>query len=184
MNNIVTIAWMNRLTKIIICVFLLSSVGGCIFGPSSSRGVMSYRNSRVYLQGGGFYKVGELPSGWKKFRTSSKAISFYNKEFSSSITTDAFCGRSFNDNPLEVLAGELISTLANHGAVSTKELMLGGRKALRMSAEGDMDGADVKMDAVVLKKGHCNFDFILVSPSGADEKVRSEFEDFFKPFEY
>ena len=135
----------------------------CIFKSNPYRGVMSYRNQKVYIQGGGFYKVGKLPQGWERMHASSKAISFYNKSYDSSITTDVFCGREFSDRPLEVLAGEFASALANKKVIFTDNIMLSERGALRLSVSGKMDGVDVGMDIVVVKRNGCNFDFVAVT---------------------
>jgi hypothetical protein len=160
-------------------------VSGCLFKKASSRGVMSYRSGRVFLQYGGYYYVGSLPEGWKRMDVSSKAVSFYNRSYGSSISTDAFCGRSFDDRPLDALAGELSSALSDDRETKwTEDMMMDGRGALRVFVTGTLDGVPVNMDIVVVKKDGCSFDFVAVAPPGAPEDVTRDFEGFFRGFHY
>lgn len=145
---------------------------------------MSYRHGRVFLQYGGFYRVGDLPDGWQRMSSKARAISFYNETYRSSITTDAFCGRSFSDRPLDTLAGELSSVLSDRTTVTTKEFMLDERGALALTVEGTMDGVPIEMNIVVVKKDGCNFDFIAVMPPDAPEQVSHDFEQFYGGFHY
>jgi len=166
------------------CVFSIYLLAGCVFGTSESIGVMSYRHEKVYLQNRTFYKVGRLPSGWRRMESKARAISFYNEAYKASITTDAFCGKSFSDRPLDTLAGELTSVLSDRTTVSTQDMMLGGRGAKRFLVLGKMDGVPLQMDAVVVKKNSCNFDFVAVMPPDAPADVKQDFEGFFNGFHY
>ena len=114
----------------------------------------------------------------------ARAITFYNDNYKASITTDAFCGKSFTDRPLDALAGELTSVLSDRTTVSTQDMMLDGRGALRVFVEGKMDGVPLKMDVVVIKKNNCNFDFVSVTPTDASNEVKNDFEGFLKSFHY
>lgn len=145
---------------------------------------MSYRNNNVYLQYGGYYKVGHLPDGWARIDVSRRAVSFYNEDYQASISTDAFCGRAFSDRPLDALAGELSSALADRETKWTEDMMLDGRGALRVFVEGTMDGVPLNMDIVVVKKDECSFDFVAVMPPNAPQDVTFDFEGFFKAFHY
>lgn len=128
--------------------------------------------------------MGQLPDGWVRMKVSRRAISFYNESYKASISTDAFCGRSFSDRPLDALAGELSAVLAERETKWTEEMMLDGRGALRVFVEGKMDGVPVNMDIVVVKKDECNFDFVAVRPPNASQDVTFDFEGFFKAFQY
>ena len=186
-ENFYKIVRMSRFLKTsgVVVSLLCLFVGGCLFKKASSRGVMSYRHERVFLQYGGYYRVGALPDGWTRLNVSSKAISFYNEAYKSTISTDAFCGRSFADRPLDALAGELAAALSNDRETKwTEDMMLDGRGALRIFVTGTLDGVPVNMDIVVVKKDGCNFDFVAVAPPDAPQEVAFDFEGFFKGFHY
>jgi len=145
---------------------------------------MSYRNGKVFLQNKDFYRVGTLPDSWQRMKSRARAISFYNDGYKTSITTDAFCGKSFSDRPLDTLAGELTSVLSDRTTVSTEDFMLDERGAKRFLVIGKMDGVPLQMDIVVVKKNNCNFDFVAVMPPDASADVKRDFEGFFNGFHY
>lgn len=163
---------------------LLTSMPGCAFKSSRYIGVMSYRHQTVYLQNKKHYRVGPLPEGWRQIEARARAITFYNDAYRSSITTDAFCQKSFADSPLDTLAGELTSVLSDRTNISAKEMMLDGRGALRVLETGKMDGVPILMDVVVSKKDACNFDFVAVMPPDVSDDVERDFETFFNGFHY
>jgi hypothetical protein len=187
-HNIVIVAFMRGFRSAILAgLVCATSVGlfvSCVFGPSKAIGVMSYRNGKVFLQNKDFYRVGTLPNGWQRMKSRARTISFYNEGYKSSITTDAFCGKSFSDRPLDTLAGELTSVLSDRTTVSTKDMTLSDRGAKRFLVVGKMDGVPLQMDIVVVKKNACNFDFVAVMSPDAPIEVKSDFENFFNGFRY
>lgn len=167
-----------------IFVFILS-VAGCLFGPSKFKGVMSYRNGRVYLKKDSFYRVGDLPDGWRLMKTRVRTVSFYNGELGASISTDAFCGSSVEGRRIDSLSGELISALEKREVLGEKEFELDGRGAVRQLVRGEMDGMPVLLDLVVVRKNGCVFDFYSITPgASADSKLGMAFDAFFKSFHY
>ena len=158
--------------------------GGCAFGPTRFKGVMSYRSGRVYLKHDRYYRVGKLPRGWRRMKTKARAISFYNRDLKSSISTDAFCGASVGDRPLDSLGGEVISALDERKVVEEVPFTLDGRGALRQRAEGNLDGVSVVLDLVVIKKSGCVFDMYAIMPPEFVDEVAEPFETFFRAFHY
>lgn len=173
----------QKAVSVLVCSLVLAGAG-CVFKKADYIGVMSYRNGRVFLQNKNYYRVGILPEGWRRMESKARAISFHHDGYRTSITTDAFCGKSFVDRPLDTLAGELATALSDRTTVSTQEFMLDERGALRLLVKGTMDGVPLQMDIVVVKKDGCNFDFIAVMPPDAPPQVTSDFEGFLKGFHY
>lgn len=172
-------------TKIFaLAVIIAWLAGGCIFGATSYKGVMSYRDGRVYIRHDNFYRVGKLPEGWERMRSGARVISFYNDSLKSSVSTDAFCGRAVGDRRLDALGGEILSALDERTVISEKTIDLDGRGASRQVANGKLDGVPVQVDLVVAKKNGCTFDFYAVTPRGADPRVTEMFEQFFGGFSY
>ena len=161
-----------------------SCASGCVFGPGTHKGVVGYRNGRVFVRHDKAYRVGLLPEGWERMKSSGRTVSFYNPNYRSSISTDAFCGRGASDRKLDALGGEIASALEKRTLVSERPMELSGRGALRQTVEGSLDGVPVVLDLVVVRKDGCVFDFYSVSPPGADPRVAADFEAFFGEFSY
>lgn len=183
---------MRGVRHILAVVVVLSAIiSGCLFKSQPFKGVVSYRDGRVYLRPGRYYsdtppyyRVGELPDGWERLSTRARTISWYNSSHRSSISTDAYCGRSVNSRSLASLGGDLITALSNRTFVEEREFELAGRGAQRQIVTGTLDGVPTQVNLVVVRKDGCVFDFYLVSqgepPAGAEE----DFEAFFGGFDY
>lgn len=173
--------------KILSCIAVAVAlfVAGCVFGPAKFKGVIGYRpDGRVFLPDRTFYKVGVLPPNWMPMKTRARTISFYNPEYKSSISTDAFCGRSVGSQRIGSLGGEMVSALEGRTKISETKLELDGRGGVRQKVRGSLDGVDVLLDLVVVRKDECVFDFYAVTPPNPGEAVVSDFESFFSAFHY
>ena len=180
--------YISRMIRGILAIFMLFVVltqPSCLFKKTELTGVMSYREGKVYIKKHRFYRVGALPEGWRGMETRARAISFYNPQFRSSITTDAFCGPKVENSAMSALGGDMISALEKRTVSSEEEITLDGRKAMRRFFTGYLDGAEIAIDYVVLRKDGCLFDFYAVMPGGKKSKEVSEaFEGFFQGFEF
>lgn len=169
-------------------IFLLSVAfffsPACIFRQSPFQGVIGYRHGMVFLGHDRFYRVGELPAGWKRMSPRARTVSFYNAEYRGSISTDAFCGRSISDRKLGSLSGEIISAVEGRVVEAEENFELNGRGALRQRVRGSEDGVPVIVDVVVVRKDGCVFDFYAVMPPNGNVKIKSDFETFFWGFDY
>ena len=157
---------------------------GCVFGPTSYKGVIGYRDGRVFLKHDSVYDVGRLPKGWKRMDSRARTISFYNPAYLSSISTDASCGGGVSDRRLDSLGGEVVSALEKRRLLSEEPFELDGRGALRQRVEGYQDGVMLIVDLVVVRKSGCVFDFYSVSQPEAAPQVAQDFEAFFSGFHY
>lgn len=163
---------------------------GCVLKQQPFKGVVGYDRGKVYLTPnryyapGVYYRVGPLPEGWVPIRTGARTITFYNDVFRSSISTDAWCGRSINDRSLVSLTGDLVTALEDRNFSDEKRFMLDGRGAMRQIVIGKMNGVPTNVDFVVVRKGSCVFDFYLVSSGEAPVEAVEDFEAFFGGFSY
>lgn len=170
--------------KKLFLLLLLISLSGCFGGGVDKRGsVIGYRKGVVKTEGGHF-RVGILPSTWKRKKLSYRAILFTNKIHNSSIGVDAFCKGSFDDAPLNVLTNQLFYGMTDQKKPVQKDVVLDGREALRTTIKGKIDGADVVLDVVVLKMNECVFDFQYVSRPDDYKEGVSDFETFYGGFQY
>lgn len=167
-----------------LAMFLFFQALSCFGGGVDKRGsVTGYRNATVLTEGGSF-RVGSLPSTWQKTPFSYRAILFTHWQAQASISVDAFCKGSADDGPLTLLARQLFYGLSNQRIHLQKKLRLDGREAVRSVVSGALDGADVTMDAVVLKMNECVFDFVYTSNPRDYKLGVHDFENFYEGFHY
>ncbi len=162
---------------------LATTVLSC-FHTRSGLSVTGYKNQRVFIKKDLSYKVGYLGPAWKEFKTGSKSASFHNDAFGATISTDAFCGGSFEDLPLKTLDGQLFAGMGKRVVSKSDEIVLDGRGALRTVSDASVDGVRLKFDAVTLKKDNCIFDFIYMAPPENYSSGVKDFETFFNNFSF
>lgn len=175
---------MGNLRIVCLTLVIFLTLAGCFGGPKNSSGVTGYRDQRVAIKGAGNYSVGELSADWRRLPVRAKTIAFYNDTHKTTISTDAFCGKEFEDLALRNLTNNLMAGIEKRKIASEQDLFLDGRGALRTVSTGFVDGVPVQVDAVVLKKNNCTFDFICVTTPGSYHEVSADFERFFSGFHY
>lgn len=168
---------------ILCCVGLLAD-SACIFGPNRYYAVMGTRGNYVFIRHDRWYEVGKLPEGWKTLKTRVKAASWYNPEFRSTISTEVLCEGSVGDRPVEVVASSVAAAMEDRKTSDHQEFMLDGRGAVRETVAGSVDGVQLVMDVVAVKKDNCAFDFIAVTPPEEMANVQPIFEEFFNGFHF
>jgi len=164
-------------------VFLFLALSGCFRGRQGLS-VIGYRNQMVFIKKDLFYRVGPLSGDWDGLKTGVKAAAFHNEKIGGTISTDAFCGASFEDLPLNVLTNQLFADTHRKNTEQGAELVLDGRGALRTVADGQVDGVPLKFDSVVVKKDGCTIDFIYIVPPENYLAGVKEFETFYGGFSF
>lgn len=175
---------MGNLRIVCLTLVIFLTFTGCFGGNRNSNSVVGYKNQRVVIRAAGSYAVGELSSEWRKLPIKAKAIAFYNDTNKATISTDAFCGKDFEDLALRNLTNNLLAGIEKRKVVIENNLSIDGRGALRTVTSGFVDGVPVQVDTVVLKKNNCTFDFICVTTPGSYSQVSTDFEKFFSGFQY
>jgi hypothetical protein len=162
----------------------IMSLTGCFGSGIDMRGsVRDYRNGVVYTEGGRF-RVGVPSKNWQKESIKYRAVMFSHKVQNASMGVDAFCKRSLDDGPLKVLANQLFYGMTKQKRLRSSPLSIDGRKALRATRRGIVDGVPMVLDVVVLKRDECVFDFFATASPKEYPFISSDFETFFKGFYY
>jgi hypothetical protein len=175
---------MNRIKRFpIFLPFVVLSLISCFGGVKKTGKVTGYQPGKV-LTKKGFYRVGELSPDWERILKGNAMIAFRNSQFGSSIATDAFCDQAYDDSPLPMLTRHLFAGLQDLKVIKEEPFEMDGRGALRTLFQASLDGVPVKVDAVVIKKNWCLFDFYLVSPPQQYEAAAPAFETFYRGFSY
>lgn len=151
------------------------------FGIDRRGGILQYSNGRV-TTGLGHFRVGSLPAPWKGPKIRLKQLVFENAEIDGTIVTDALCGPKFDEAPLSRLAGDLFDRLEEKRIEKEESFLMAGRRALRMRGLGSLDGVLIRMEAVVLKKDFCLFDFVYFAPPSRFAEGINDFRSYLNGF--
>ena len=92
------------------------------------------------------------------------------------MLADATCEGGERGRPLPVLARHLTFGLTQRVTLESETRVLGGRPAARSVVRGVLDGAEVEVEAVVLRSGRCIHDFLYVAPVEQFEAGRRDFQ--------
>lgn len=168
-------------------VFCLSSIAvyfsACFGGGRSPTSIVSYRQGLVSMKKGS-YRVGDLPTTWQQTAFNFKSLTFRHSEHASTIATNAFCGKNYEDASLEVLSRHLYMGIEHVKVESTREQMIDDRRALSTIWTGTVDGVSVKLETVSIQKNNCLFDFYYVASPETFSADQADFAHFVEGFSY
>ncbi len=120
--------------------------------------------------------------GWAVLPGGAAELELQRKNPDGGMLADATCDGKTTSRPLAVLTRHLTFGLGHRETVETVQSEVGGRQAERTVVRGTVDGADVAVEAVVLKGQQCVYDFMYVAPAGAFESGRGDFRAFVESF--
>jgi hypothetical protein len=122
------------------------------------------------------YHVRLPPAGWSVTANSAADLELRRTVPPGAMLVDASCGGAEIDRSLRVLARHLTIGLTNRQTVESDTWTIGDRTAAHRVIRGRSDGADVMVEAVVLKGEHCVHDFLFVAPPDEFENGRQDFK--------
>jgi hypothetical protein len=125
----------------------------------------------------------DLPrDGWRLERGGGADLELARVEPPAGMLADATCGGRELDRSLPVLARHLTFGLTDRQTVESDTWTVAGRAASHQIVKGRRDGAEVTVEAVVLKGDRCVHDFLYVAPAAAFEAGRRDFRLFVESF--
>ncbi len=128
------------------------------------------------------YQV-RLPSeGWRVEHNAQADLELKREAPPGGMLANATCGGREAGRPADVLARHLTFGLSHRETLETARSEAAGRQAVRTVVRGTTPGAVVTVEAVVIKDGHCVYDFLYVAPAAAFEAGRADFEAFVESF--
>lgn len=128
------------------------------------------------------YRVGELPSHWRRVWLEGNDLAFSEEGTGRALSVNATC-EGHDDPPLPVLTRHLLMGFTERQEVSQQLVPLAGREALRSRYRAKLDGVPVQLELVVLKKDTCVFDFTYVAPPERAQERLADFEGLLSGFE-
>ena len=132
------------------------------------------------------YQVSLPRQGWRVQSGGAAELELQRQDPAGGMLADATCDEKTAGRPLTVLSRHLTFGLTERVVESVGEnggtFTLGGYPAQRAVVRGRIDGAQVGVEAVVIKGARCVYDFLYVAPAAAFETGRGDFRAFFESF--
>lgn len=128
------------------------------------------------------FKHGPLPAGWAATGVDGTVAAWYHAGFGATIGVAAQC-KDVEDVSLDSLAQQTLIGLENREVVSQDRTDVQGREATDWVVKGSLDGVEVVIGLVTLRRGKCVYDLNLVSRPDAFERARADFRAFVAGFE-
>jgi hypothetical protein len=160
---------MRRGALAVAVMFGVSACGGGLVNGLFTRGTLAYR-------------VAEPPEAeWRRMKFEDNDLAWINRSSGHVLAMNALC-EGHEDPSLEVLTNHLLIGFTERKLLSRERLQLDGREALRSKYRAKLDGVEVGLDLVVLKKNGCVHDFTYVSPAGLEDAHRQRFDAMLAAF--
>jgi hypothetical protein len=128
------------------------------------------------------YQVTLPREGWRVEPGGRAELELRREAPPGGMLADVTCDGREAGRPLGVLARHLTFGLAHRVTLENDRAVMGGREAGHMVVRGSADGAEVTVEAVVLKGRRCVYDFLYVAPTAAFETGRGDFKAFVGSF--
>jgi len=125
----------------------------------------------------------QLPrEGWRVEAGGQADLELRRQAPPGGMLADATCdGREAGRTP-QLLARHLTFGLEHRDTLESAQTEVGGREAVRTVVRGAAGGAEVTVEAVVLKGERCVYDFLYVAPADAFEAGRGDFQALVESF--
>ena len=168
---------MMKPAGVLLAVFLLA---GC----SASR----IENGVFYSPKG--YQVSLPRQGWAVKPGGAAELELQRQDPAGGMLADATCDDKTAGRPLTVLSRHLtfgltervVENVGKDGGENGGTFTVAGRPAQRAVVRGRIDGAQVGVEAVVIKGERCVYDFLYVAPVATFETGRGDFRAFVESF--
>jgi hypothetical protein len=128
------------------------------------------------------YQVSLPRQGWRVQSGGAAELELQRQDPAGGMLADATCDDKTAGRPLTVLSRHLTFGLTERVVEDGGTFTLAGRPAQRAVVRGRIDGAQVGVEAVVIKGARCVYDFLYVAPAAAFETGRGDFRAFFESF--
>lgn len=171
---------MTRLLRILLPVAVLWGVAPSV-GCGGGRSTGSF-DGHVYRNGTIAFQLPDPPAGWRRLDVDDAALAFRDDEHAASVLLNARCLSADDRTPLVALMNHLLIGATEREYLSQETEPFDGREALHTRVRAKWDGVPMIMDAFVLSKDGCVYDFVYLSPPSAFEAGAPPFERFVRGF--
>ena len=159
----------------------LLAVGAAVLSLTVPGCASSGFDGRVYHAENMRFRVGPIPSSWRRISVDDALLTFRDDAANATIAVNGRCGVDGDDVPLASLTQHLFLQFSDREPTSQQTVTLDGRAALRTELNASLDGVRKHYLVYVLKKDGCVYDFMYISAVGAED-LSAEFERFVQGF--
>lgn len=152
-----------------------------VMAAGTSCGKAASYDGAIYRRGPVHFAHGVLPAGWKPATVEGLAVAFYHDRFGATAGVATVC-EGIRDAGLESLARQELVGLERRSVLEEGRISVDGREAVDWVVKGSVDGVDVRVNLVVLRKGPCVYDLNLVCRPSTFEEARADFRAFVAGF--
>jgi hypothetical protein len=138
-------------------------------------------DGRVYRDGDVHFRVGPVPSSWRRLEVDDTRLAFRDDSANATVAVNGRCGLDGDDVPLASLTQHLFLQFSDRLQTSQTKVSLDGREALRTELSASLDGVKKQYLVYVLKKNSCVYDFMYIAADSAPGS-RADFERFVQGF--
>lgn len=136
-------------------------------------------DGRVYHAGRASFRVGPVPSGWRKTDAVEGAmLAFTDDPHGGMVSVYGRCGKDGDDVPLSALTQHLLIGFTEREVTEQKLVSLDGREALHTVLTAKLDGVRTGLSLYVLKKDGCVYDLSYAAPPSTFGKGLPAFDAF------
>lgn len=128
------------------------------------------------------YQVSLPQQGWTIKPGGPAELELQRQDRAGGMLADATCDDITAGRPLSVLTRHLTFGLKDRVLEDGGPLTVAGRPAQRAVVRGSLDGAQVGVEAVVIKGRRCVYDLLYVAPAASFEKGHHDFRAFVESF--
>lgn len=139
-------------------------------------------NGQEYRGGGMQFRVGPVPSSWRRIHVSHALIAYRDDAAEATIALNGRCHKDGDDVPLQALTRHLFLMFTHRNIISQRTLPMDGRAAMRTELVAALDGVPMHFIVYVLKKNSCVYDFMHIAALHPPERSTRAFETFVKGF--
>jgi hypothetical protein len=126
------------------------------------------------------YLVVSPSASWQRLPDAGDRVAFHHTD-GGTLAVNATCDKA-DDVPLHVLTNHLLFGIDDRREQTRTPITVDGRAALRTRLEGRLDGVQVELELVVLKKDGCTYDLLLIARPGSFALREPEFARFVAGF--
>jgi hypothetical protein len=182
-------AGMIKVRSFLLVIVVLCVLGGglgvrCLgLGQIKNGGQVSHAKDNQVLQyPNGSFRVGELGSEWKLVETGIKAATWQHRITGATLSASASCPWNQEEAPLFILAQQAQASINQRTLLEQKSRTIDGREALYQRSRGKVDGVDLVLEIMVVKKNGCGYELTGIQSGISGAKPSVDFKRFFEGF--
>ncbi|MFC2075077.1 hypothetical protein ACFLRA_02255 [Bdellovibrionota bacterium] len=127
------------------------------------------------------FSVKQVNNNWSPVTGTIADVAYENNVTGATISLNSTCEK-YQDSPLKHLMKNLIAGIPDKKIIKDKTFKLDGREALRTELSATADGVPVKVEAVVMRKNFCVYDFMHSAQPKYFAKSKKDFDKFLESF--